>query len=439
MRIRGDNFFEVYNGHPSVHNSGDRFHASTERIWDIMLAHRFADLNLPILYGLATDDGHRYHHIPSRGSEPGRGWIMVLSPEFTPGRCSSASSGPVLRHLRRAAAAGTRAGGLDMAVDAEPGCQLHDRLHRHPCRLQPSKRADPGCIRQRDPRDAALQRRNRQTSSRPFTATGQLSVRTARTSTSGPRHLDQATSESLGARRFRAGLGAARPRAGGPEAMTDWEFWIDVGGTFTDCLASLARRDRPGGSSLARFSVRASPRGSSEVDGVDLAFLDDASRRPCRFLARLRDPFADAVGQVVHRGSRTSFDRRRCTLTLAIRCPRRSKRGPVMRLVSDEDAPLLAIRLILGLPRGEPIPPVFVKLGTTRGTNACLTRTGARTAFVTTRGFGDVLLIGNQDRPRLFDLAIRKPEPLFERVVEIDERIDAAGSVLRAPKPRLDP
>ena len=68
-----------------------------------------------------------------------------------------------------------------------------------------------------------------------------------------------------------------------------------------------------------------------------------------------------------------------------------------------------------------------------------LTRTGARTAFVTTRGFGDVLLIGNQDRPRLFDLAIHKPPPLFDEVVEIDERIDASGNVLRAPARRGDP
>jgi hypothetical protein len=83
MRVHGDNFFEVYNGHPSVHNSGDPFHASTERIWDILLAHRIADLGLPLLYGLANDDGHRYHHIPSRGSEPGRGWIMVLSPKLS--------------------------------------------------------------------------------------------------------------------------------------------------------------------------------------------------------------------------------------------------------------------------------------------------------------------------------------------------------------------
>ena len=70
-----------------------------------------------------------------------------------------------------------------------------------------------------------------------------------------------------------------------------------------------------------------------------------------------------------------------------------------------------------------------MRLGTTRGTNALITRRGARTALVTTRGFGDILHIGYQNRPRLFDLAIRKPQPLFAAVAEIDERIDA-------PRPR---
>ena len=63
----------------------------------------------------------------------------------------------------------------------------------------------------------------------------------------------------------------------------------------------------------------------------------------------------------------------------------------------------------------------------------CWNAAARRTAFVTTRGFRDVLLIGNQDRPRLFDLAIQKPSPLFEQVVEIEERLSAAGDVLRSP------
>ena len=82
--VRGENFFEVYNGHPTVHNAGDDTHASAERIWDIINTKRLAELNLPLLYGLATDDGHSYHKIPSRASEPGRGWVMVLAAQLTP-------------------------------------------------------------------------------------------------------------------------------------------------------------------------------------------------------------------------------------------------------------------------------------------------------------------------------------------------------------------
>lgn len=84
MRVRGENFFEVYNGHPIVHNEGDTEHASTERIWDIINAKRLTELDLPLMYAMATDDGHSYHKIPSRNSEPGRGWVMVLSAELTP-------------------------------------------------------------------------------------------------------------------------------------------------------------------------------------------------------------------------------------------------------------------------------------------------------------------------------------------------------------------
>ena len=84
MRVVGDKFFEVYNGHPGVHNSGDEQHASTERIWDIVLTRRLAEFELPVMYGIAVDDGHNYHNIPSRASEPGRGWVVVLADELTP-------------------------------------------------------------------------------------------------------------------------------------------------------------------------------------------------------------------------------------------------------------------------------------------------------------------------------------------------------------------
>ncbi len=83
MRVRGERFFEVYNGHPSVFNSGDEQHAGTERMWDVMLTLRLTELQLPMLYGLAVDDGHNYHSMTEHHSNPGRGWVMVLAEELT--------------------------------------------------------------------------------------------------------------------------------------------------------------------------------------------------------------------------------------------------------------------------------------------------------------------------------------------------------------------
>lgn len=85
MPVVGENFFEVYNGHPTVFNSGDAEHASTERMWDIINSFRLSALALPVLYGLATDDGHNYHEAgPGRGAQPGRGWVCVLTDKLTP-------------------------------------------------------------------------------------------------------------------------------------------------------------------------------------------------------------------------------------------------------------------------------------------------------------------------------------------------------------------
>jgi 5-oxoprolinase (ATP-hydrolysing) len=102
-----------------------------------------------------------------------------------------------------------------------------------------------------------------------------------------------------------------------------------------------------------------------------------------------------------------------------------------------EDAAVEGMRRLLGAAPGAPFPAdrvAAIKMGTTVATNALLERTGAKTVFVTTRGFGDALAIGDQTRPRLFALDIVKPPPLYAGVVEADERLDAAGGVIR----RLD-
>ncbi len=99
------------------------------------------------------------------------------------------------------------------------------------------------------------------------------------------------------------------------------------------------------------------------------------------------------------------------------------------------DAAVAGIRAMLGLPEGAPIPPGTidaVKMGTTVATNALLERRGERTLLVVNQGFADALRIGNQARPRLFDLHVRLPVPLYERVVEVAGRVGADGIELQA-------
>lgn len=97
-----------------------------------------------------------------------------------------------------------------------------------------------------------------------------------------------------------------------------------------------------------------------------------------------------------------------------------------------DDAPLEGIRRLLekltgtAIPRGQPLDTSqieYIRMGTTVATNALLERKGERCALVTTKGFKDVMVIGNQTRPRIFDLSIAKPDVLYDLVVEIDERV----------------
>lgn len=98
------------------------------------------------------------------------------------------------------------------------------------------------------------------------------------------------------------------------------------------------------------------------------------------------------------------------------------------------DAAVQGIRDCLGLTPEEPIPDaaiVAVKMGTTVATNALLERKGERVALLITQGFRDLLRIGTQARPALFDLNIRRPDLLYEQVFEIPGRLDALGLEVR--------
>lgn len=107
----------------------------------------------------------------------------------------------------------------------------------------------------------------------------------------------------------------------------------------------------------------------------------------------------------------------------------------VAKVLSSDTAPIEAIRRAMRIAQGAPLPPCDVRMGTTIATNALLERKGVPCVLVTTRGFGDVLEIGTQARPDLFDLRIRKPIPLYAAVLEVDARLSPDGSVLARPDP----
>eukprot|EP00111_Clytia_hemisphaerica_P019120 TCONS_00056456-protein len=131
---------------------------------------------------------------------------------------------------------------------------------------------------------------------------------------------------------------------------------------------------------------------------------------------------------------RFSIDRGGTFTDVYAECP--NSETEVLKLLSEDpaypDAPTEAIRRILekktgsSIPQGTPIPTQhieYIRMGTTVATNALLERNGQRIALVITDGFKDLLYIGNQARPQIFDLKITTPDVLYEDVVEVSERL----------------
>jgi hypothetical protein len=128
--LRDDRFFEVYNGHPSVRNAGDAEHPGTERMWDLALTRRLLELDLGLLYAVATDDAHNYHETGPDRANAGRGWIVVradtLSPEALLGALRAgdfyASSGVSIDDF------GAADGHYRVDVAVEPGVTYRTRF-----------------------------------------------------------------------------------------------------------------------------------------------------------------------------------------------------------------------------------------------------------------------------------------------------------------------
>ncbi|MEX2235785.1 MAG: histidinol-phosphatase [Cyclobacteriaceae bacterium] len=127
--LRGERFFEVYNGHPQVHNYGDSTRPGTEYMWD-MINIAYHRKNQPFLYGLATDDSHNYHLFGGEYSNAGRGWVMVLADSLSPASLIQAmeagnfyaTTGVILDEVKIALDA------LHVKVNEEPGVKYEIRF-----------------------------------------------------------------------------------------------------------------------------------------------------------------------------------------------------------------------------------------------------------------------------------------------------------------------
>lgn len=200
-----------------------------------------------------------------------------------------------------------------------------------------------------------------------------------------------------------------------------WQFWMDTGGTFTDCLA----RDPTGTSHRAKVL-------SSGV--LRLRIASAAGARRIAFPALASMPAADLTGfrlNVISSG-------RECgilgwdgaTRTASVDRDLDVEAGDMVDVFTGEEAPVLAMRLLTGTAAGATLPPVALRLATTRGTNALLEGKGAQVAFFVTEGFADLLRIGDQRRPDLFAIHVAKPRPLHGPVVEVRGRLAADGTEL---------
>lgn len=174
-----------------------------------------------------------------------------------------------------------------------------------------------------------------------------------------------------------------------------------------------------------------------------------AAARGASVVAAAR-PVTASTAETAARGVKFCVDRGGTFTDVYAEIPDASAPGGVsfvtLKLLSEDprnyaSAPREGIRRVLErvhgrkIGRDEKVPTSrieWIRMGTTVGTNALLERKGAKTALVTTRGFGDLLAIGNQARPDIFDLEISRPSALYERVIEVDERVRVLGEGERA-------
>ncbi len=201
-----------------------------------------------------------------------------------------------------------------------------------------------------------------------------------------------------------------------------WRMAIDVGGTFTDCLA----QSPTGNTRILKVLSDGTLRGVLGQKGTERrwAFRNEWGLRS--------DAFSGFMVQHLKTGKQATviaYDESAGQLILDEVWSEASS-GDYIALSTGEPAPILAARIATSTEPGQSLPPIDFRLGTTRATNALLELKGAKTLLITNQGLEDLLLIGDQARSDLFALAIHKPEPLTRHVYGIKARISKDGEEL---------
>ncbi|GAB4041095.1 hydantoinase B/oxoprolinase family protein [Spirosoma jeollabukense] len=192
-----------------------------------------------------------------------------------------------------------------------------------------------------------------------------------------------------------------------------YQIWIDTGGTFTDGLAL-----DPDGT-LHRTKVLSSSRLRGQL-------LDGKLVAPW-----LTAPIFDGYQlRIVETEEVFTIESLQIDGSFSLSGPMQSPAQGTVELFTGEEAPVLAARLLTQTPIDQPFPNLDMRLGTTKGTNALLERKGGNVALLVTKGFKDLLKIGTQQRPDLFQLAIPPAEVLYGSVLEVEERMAADGQPL---------
>ncbi len=199
-----------------------------------------------------------------------------------------------------------------------------------------------------------------------------------------------------------------------------WHIAADTGGTFTDChaLDPQGRESRCKVLSTGHLRAVLASWTSSHFRLSGLPPLPDNF---------LRGFLINGVGSTEVR-TITAFDSATGGITLD--APPSWQLGTLLELTTSEEAPVLGARILTNTPPGHEFPPLNLRIATTRATNALLEHKGGRIALFITRGFGDLLQIGDQRRSDLFALK-HEPRVIFHEIAcEVSERISISGEVL---------